>query len=472
MTNLLIIGAGVSGNIIGQEIIKSNNANLVGYIDDDENKHNLKLNGKPIFGSTSILIDIINKYNINKAIISMPSSEGKVIKSILNKLIKKDIQIQIVPGYFNILKQDIEISYPIRDVDIPELLGRPKTEIDVNIISPYISHKRVLITGAGGSIGSELSKLIAGLNPKELIVLGRGENSIHLIYDEVKYYYPNIKISPVIANITNYNRLYDIFKKYKPHVVFHAAAHKHVNFMEVNIKEAFINNVMGSKNLLMLSKEFNVERFVLISTDKAVRPKNIMGITKRICELMMSYYSQNSNTIFCSVRFGNVLGSRGSVLPIFRRQIQRGGPVTVTHKDVVRYFMTIPEASQLVLQAGGMAKANEIFILNMGEPIQIYELAKLLIQLYNSNIKKDVDIKIIGLRPGEKLKEELWTKYEKAKQSEYKDIYVIQSDYVKKDLLETISHIDKNINIIKDIELKSMLIKAVESISKPVCEKL
>lgn len=460
--NILIIGAGISGEIIGRELENSNNINLIGYLDDEQAKEGAVLNNKPIFGPTSLLPEILEEYDIHQVIISIPSAEGKKIKEIIKRILPKDIQIQIVPGFYNILEQDIKIDYPIRDVDVSDLLGRPQAKLNISGISSYLTGKRVLVTGAGGSIGKELTKLIASVKPESLILLGRGENSIFEVLNEIRYHYPELNCYYSITNIIDHKELENVFDKYQPQVVFHAAAHKHVHFMENHVKEAFKNNVLGSLNLMKLSWKYQVERFVLISTDKAVRPKNIMGLTKRITELLMSHYALKSNTVFCAVRFGNVLGSRGSVLPLFRKQIERGGPLTVTHKDVVRYFMTIPEASQLVLQAGAMAKGNEIFILNMGEPIRIYDLAKLLIQLYRPNPNKNVDIKIIGLRPGEKLEEELWTPNEEAQSSENKDIFIVYPGVFNNDITSIVKNIEEKLDLLSEKELRKTLYQIVE----------
>ncbi len=461
--NILIIGAGISGEIIGREIIESEKAVLIGYLDDDAQKKGLQLNNKPIFGNTALLPYIVNDKTINRVIISIPSAEGKTIKEILKKLLSTNVKIQIVPGYYHILEQDMKIDYPIRDIDVSDLLGKPQAKLDIPIIASYLTSKTILVTGAGGSIGSELCRLIASVKPNKMLLLGRGENSIFQIHNEVKQLYPQIETIPVIANICNYHDMEEVFSEHKPHVVFHAAAHKHVNLMEQRVKEAYRNNVMGSKNLMVLAKNHEVERFVLISTDKAVRPKSVMGASKRICELMMSYYANESKTVFCAVRFGNVLGSRGSVLPLFKEQIKKGGPVTVTHKDVVRYFMTIPEASQLVLQAGGMAYGREIFILDMGEPILINELAKLLIQIYHPNPGKDVKIKYTQLRPGEKLVEELWTPSEEARTSKNKDIYMVYPKTIDHNFMRSVDYIYDHINKLKSEAFKKLLFDLIKS---------
>ncbi len=468
LKNIVIVGAGISGEIIGREIINSPDTSLIGYIDDDPRKKENSLNDKPILGEISQLPDILNEYEIHLIILSIPSADGEKIKDILRHLIHRDIQIQIVPGYYDIFEQDTKIDYPIRDIDVSDLLGKETTRLDLSAVTPYLYQKRILITGAGGSIGSELAKLIASTQPECLILLGRGENSIFEVNNELQHLYPDVKKIPVITNITDYSALEDVFLKHRPQVVFHAAAHKHVHLMESHIKEVFKNNVIGSKNLMDLSVKYSVERFIMISSDKAVKPKSLMGLTKRITEMLMSHYAKPSDMVFCAVRFGNVLGSRGSVLPLFKEQIRRGGPVTVTHKDVIRYFMTIPQASQLVLQAAAMAKGNEIFVLNMGEPIKIYELAKLLIQLYRPNPGKDVTIRFTGLRPGEKLEEELWTHTEKANVTQKEDIYMLHPDPPSEDIVQVIEDYNDHLKDLSPESLKAMLFQLVEPISQNV----
>ncbi len=453
--NVLIVGAGISGEIIGREI--QDKVNLLGYLDDNPAKKGKILNGKPIIGDLTLIPEILDQLSIHQIILSIPSADRKIIKNIISKIINTNIQVKIVPGYYHILDQDIKIDYPIRDVDVTDLLGRPQVQLDINSIAHYLNNKVVLVTGAGGSIGSELCKLIASVKPQKLILLGRGENSIFNIYNELKILFPNLETIYSITNITNYHSLEEVFKKYMPQVVFHAAAHKHVVLMENHPKEAFENNVIGSQNVMSLSDKWNIERFIMISTDKAVEPSSVMGATKRISENIMNLYNDISNTTFCAVRFGNVLGSRGSVLPHFKDQILRGGPVTVTHPDVVRYFMTIPEACQLVLQAGSMANGGEIYVLNMGEPVKIYDLAKFMIQLYSPNINKDIEIIFTGLRQGEKLTEELSSSQEDTRTTYFKDIFVIKSQEVNKSYLNHVNNLKIKINSISDEVFKDEL---------------
>ncbi|MDH5681092.1 MAG: polysaccharide biosynthesis protein, partial [Spirochaetota bacterium] len=315
--NILIFGAGISGEIIGREILEGGEDRLVGYVDDDPAKKNKELNGLPILGDSSTLTSIISKHRIHEVILSMPSAKGVAIKKILKKIIHTGVQIQMVPGYYDIFDQDTKIDYPIRDVDVSDFLGRPQVDLNLSQINSYLHGKTVLVTGAGGSIGGELCKLIASCQPGKLVLAGRGENSLFSVMNELKYLYPKAKYSLEIVNITNYSFLEEVFKRHKPNIVIHAAAHKHVNLMENCVKEVFYNNVLGSQNVMKLCRSWNTEKFVLISSDKAVKPSNVMGLTKRIAELIMTYYASTCQTIFSAVRFGNVLGSRGSVLPLF-----------------------------------------------------------------------------------------------------------------------------------------------------------
>ena len=460
--NILIFGAGISGEIIGREILEGGEDRLVGYVDDDPAKKNKELNGLPILGDSSTLTSIISKHRIHEVILSMPSAKGVAIKKILKKIIHTGVQIQMVPGYYDIFDQDTKIDYPIRDVDVSDFLGRPQVDLNLSQINSYLHGKTVLVTGAGGSIGGELCKLIASCQPGKLVLAGRGENSLFSVMNELKYLYPKAKYSLEIVNITNYSFLEEVFKRHKPNIVIHAAAHKHVNLMENCVKEVFYNNVLGSQNVMKLCRSWNTEKFVLISSDKAVKPSNVMGLTKRIAELIMTYYASTCQTIFSAVRFGNVLGSRGSVLPLFKEQIRRGGPVTVTHKDVLRFFMTIPEAAQLVLKAGSTARGGEIFILNMGEPVRIKDLAELLIQLYRPNRKKDIEINYVGLRPGEKLEEELWMPSEEMKYSEMDGIYVVHPENVGSEFMSEVEYLKGTMDDLSDIEFRTRLFGLVE----------
>lgn len=402
----LIIGAGQCGVIIAKEL-KFNNTNLVyayGFIDDDPDKYKQHIIGIPVLGNRHDIPTIVEKYKITEVIIAIPSAKRRTIAEIINICNKTTANIQIIPNISDLIEGKISLK-SMRNVDVEDLLGRDPVVLENEGIENYISGKTVLVTGAGGSIGSELCRQLVQFNPKSLLLLGHGENSIYTIHQELKGQINTLV--PLIADIQDRKRIEGIFAEYRPQVVFHAAAHKHVPLMEDNPSEAIKNNVMGTRNVADSANKYNSDKFVLISSDKAVNPTSIMGATKRIAEMYIQSLARNSKTKYCAVRFGNVLGSRGSVIPLFRSQIAKGGPVTVTHPEMLRYFMTIPEASRLVLQAGGYAKDGEIFVLDMGEPVKIYDLAKHLIRL--SGYEPEVDIKIVfsGMRPGEKLYEEL-----------------------------------------------------------------
>lgn len=404
---VLIVGAGAAGSVVIRELRNHNalNSKPVAIIDDDPAKKNLNINGVPVVGNRNDIVHICKKYNIDEIIIAMPSASRKDIKEIVNECKKTKCKTKILPGVYEIIDGKVNVS-TIREVDISDLLGREEIRLDMEEINRYIRGKRILVTGGGGSIGSELCRQIANYNPKELIIFDIYENTVYDIQNELLRKHKDLQLSVVIGSITDKKALEEVFSTKKIDIVFHAAAHKHVPLMEFSPKEAVKNNVFGTLNVVEAVDKYNVSKFVLISTDKAVNPTNVMGATKRITEMIIQTKNMTSNTDFVAVRFGNVLGSNGSVIPLFKKQIEEGGPVTVTHPEVVRYFMTIPEACQLVLQSGAMAKGGEIFVLDMGEPVKIIDLARDLIKL--SGFEPDVDIKIeiTGLRPGEKLYEE------------------------------------------------------------------
>ncbi len=424
--NAIIIGAGEAGFMTLREIKRhpESNIEIVGFIDDSPEKQEMRVCGKKIFGKRDKIPQIVKEKNIDLIILAIPSAPPGERKRILEICEKLNVYIKIVPSTIEIIKGDVKYEQ-IRDIKIEDLLGREEISLDTNTIAKYIKNKSILITGAGGSIGSEIARQVVRFSPKKVILLGKGENSIFNINMELSNEYSSISIYPVVADIRDKIAIEDVFKKFKPDVVFHSAAHKHVYLMELYPTEAFKNNVIGTLNLAELAVKYNVKRFVLISTDKAVYPKSVMGITKRIAENVVLGFMQtekNKNTKFIVVRFGNVFASRGSVIPIFQQQIERGGPVTVTHPNVVRYFMTIPEAVQLVLQASALGKGGEIFILDMGKPIKISDIAKKMIKLSGYEPGKDIKIKYIGLKPGEKLKEELFEKDEKVEKTKYEKI--------------------------------------------------
>ena len=410
-TKVIIIGAGDAGEIVAREIKKTSSGeyDVVGFVDDKRSKKGKAIHGKPVLGSIAELPELAKKYNITQAIIAIPSATGDQVRHITELCEKANITFKITPGLFEVIERGIAVNQ-LREVQIEDLLGRQVVETDLGSINNFHG-KTVLVTGSGGSIGSELARQMMRLNPQTLILLDNNEFAMYEIDMELKQLslqFQNVKFYSVIADVKNKNRLTDIFATYKPHIVFHAAAYKHVPLMEQNIQEVVYNNVLGTKNVIDLAHEFQAEEFVLISTDKAVYPANAMGASKRLCELLMQIQSSNSKTTFTAVRFGNVLGSKGSVVPLFKKQILEGGPITITHPEMTRYFMTIPEAVRLVIQAGLLAKGGEIFILDMGEPVKILSMAKDMIRLSGLKEGKDIKIEFTGLRPGEKLAEELF----------------------------------------------------------------
>jgi len=404
----LIIGAGDAGAMVIREMHNHEELGMypVAVIDDDDLKLGKKIHNVPVVGTRYRIEEIVIKKGIDIIIIAIPSINKKDRREIIEICNRTGVEVKILPGVYEFIEGNINISH-LRNVEIEDLLGRDPIELDVDQISGYLKNSVVLVTGGGGSIGSELCRQIAAFNPKKLLILDIYENNAYDIQNELLEKYPSMDLTVLIASIREKERIDEIFNEYRPQIVFHAAAHKHVPLMEHNPMEAIKNNVFGTLNLVQAADKYRVKRFVLISTDKAVNPTNVMGASKRLCEMMIQTYNRYSKTEFVAVRFGNVLGSNGSVIPLFKKQIEKGGPVTVTHPDIIRYFMTIPEAVQLVIQAGGMAKGGEIFVLDMGEPVKIDKLARDLIRL--SGFEPDVDIKIVytGLRPGEKLYEEL-----------------------------------------------------------------
>lgn len=408
-TNVLIVGAGQAGLMLAKEIKASTfiDKKLVGFIDDNRNKRGKYLMGMPILGNRYDIADIVGKHSIDEIYVAIPSLDRSQLKEIFNICNETGAKVRSLPGVYQLVNGEVSIS-KLRNVQIEDLLGRDTISVDMSEIGGSITGKTVLVTGGGGSIGSELSRQIASYSPKELIIVDIYENNAYEIQQELKRKYGDkLKLTTLIASVRNTHRMESIFEKYRPDIVFHAAAHKHVPLMEDSPCEAIKNNVFGTYKTAMAAGKYGAKRFVLISTDKAVNPTNIMGASKRLCEMIVQYLDKKYETEYVAVRFGNVLGSNGSVIPLFKKQIEEGGPVTVTHKEIIRYFMTIPEAVSLVLQAGTYAQGGEIFVLDMGEPVKIDTLARNLIRL--SGYEPDVDIKIeyTGLRPGEKLYEEL-----------------------------------------------------------------
>ena len=407
-SRILIVGAGTSGAIILKEIETSQFAHgrVACFVDDDKNKIGKFLNGVPIAGNRYDIPQLVEKYKVDKIYVAAPSAPAKEIKKILEICRETNCQLKILPGIFQLLNGDVSVS-KLREVQIEDLLGRDPIRVNLDEIMGYVSNKVILVTGGGGSIGSELCRQIASHNPKQLIIVDIYENNAYDIQQELRRTYPELDLVVLIGSVRNTHRMNSIFEQYRPQIVYHAAAHKHVPLMEDSPNEAVKNNVFGTYKTAKAASRYGVERFVLISTDKAVNPTNIMGASKRMCEMVIQMLNKESKTDFVAVRFGNVLGSNGSVIPLFKKQIAEGGPVTVTHPDIIRYFMTIPEAVSLVLQAGSYAKGGEIFVLDMGEPVKILDLAKNLIRLSGYVPNEDIMIEFTGLRPGEKLYEEL-----------------------------------------------------------------
>ncbi len=405
----LIIGAGDAGALVVRELQKSSQINLlpIGFLDDDPAKQKHEIYGVSVIGKISDLSFVLDNRQVDEVIIAIPSAPGKILRSVTDVCRLKGIPSRTMPGIYELIGGKVSVSR-LREVDITDLLRREPAMIDDRLVGSSLSGKRVLITGAGGSIGREISRQVARWGPAELVLLGHGENSIFEALLELQEDYGSLSIHPVIADVRDSFRLNSIFQAHSPEVVFHAAAHKHVPLMEYNVEEAITNNVVGTRNVVQVSINTGVERFVLISTDKAVKPINVYGATKRLAEMMVIDAAQRTGRAFTVVRFGNVLGSRGSVVPLFKSQIARGGPVLVTHPDMERYFMTIPEAVHLVLQASAMGQGGEAFILNMGEQVRILELAEDLIRLSGLEPGRDIEIAFTGIRPGEKLSEDLW----------------------------------------------------------------
>ena len=425
MKSIMIIGGGDAGAMVIREFrnhYKLNSKPVI-IIDDDIKKQGQVINGVPVVGGRQSILSAADNYHIDEIIIAIPSASKKEIREIIDISKETKCKLKILPGIYELIDGNVSIKR-IRDVEIADLLGREEIKVDLEEISSYITNKVVMVTGGGGSIGSELCRQIAEFNPKELIILDIYENTAYDIQNELKRKYKDLNLKVVIGSIRDKARVNDIFRAEKPEVVFHAAAHKHVPLMEENPKEAIKNNVFGTLNLVQAADSNNVEKFVMISTDKAVNPTNIMGASKRICEMIVQSIDVISKTDFVAVRFGNVLDSNGSVIPLFKKQIESGGPVTVTHEDIIRYFMTIQEAVQLVIQAGAMAKGGEVFILDMGEPVRIMDLAKDLIRLSGFEPMVDIPIEIVGLRLGEKLYEELLLDEEGISSTKHDKIYI------------------------------------------------
>ena len=431
----LVVGAGQGGSVLIRQMLRSQDMRMqpVLAVDDDKNKQKMTITERvKVQGYVEDIPELVKKFRIKKIIIAIPTLSQKRLNEI-NKICNiEGVELFKMPNIEDVLSGELEVNN-LKKVEVEDLLGRDPVELDMALISRELTNKTILVTGAGGSIGSEICRQVSKFDPQKIILLGHGENSIYSIHQELSKTYRNrIEFVPVIADVQNKTRILEVMNEFKPYAVYHAAAHKHVPLMEYNPYEAIRNNILGTKNTAESAKEVEVSKFVMISTDKAVNPPNVMGATKRIAEMVIqSLNEENSNTSFVAVRFGNVLGSRGSVIPLFKNQIEAGGPVTVTHPEMTRYFMTIPEASRLVLQAGALAEGGEVFVLDMGKPVKIIDLAKNLIRLSGKK-EEDIGIEFSGIRPGEKLYEELLNENEIHPQQVYEKIYRGKVDFCTK----------------------------------------
>ncbi|NRG44059.1 nucleoside-diphosphate sugar epimerase/dehydratase [Bacillus sp. CRN 9] len=467
----LIIGAGSAGVMVARQLLKSNDDHLipVAFIDDDKLKHHFDILGLPVVGGVDVLEKVVERMGINHIIIAIPSLNKTILNKIFKECAKTTAKTQILPRLEDIITGKVSVNQ-FRDVQVEDLLGRKPIQLDIECISEYITNQTVLVSGAGGSIGSEICRQISQFKPKRLVLLGHGENSIYSIHMELEanFQYREIEFITEIADIQDEKKMLAVISAHKPSVVYHAAAHKHVPLMEKNPEEAVKNNIIGTKNIAEAAHWEGVDAFVMVSTDKAVNPTSVMGATKRLAEMVVQHMDTISQTRFVAVRFGNVLGSRGSVIPLFKKQIENGGPVTVTHPDMIRYFMTIPEASRLVIQAGALAKGGEIFVLDMGEPVKVVDLAKNLIKLSGYHID-DIGIEFTGIRPGEKLFEELLKADEVYEQQVYPNIYIGKSSHIFLDEINEILALFESVekDVLRDI-LLNLANKKAEGNPQPV----
>jgi len=462
--NVLVVGAGDAGELLIREYQKHPELgkNIIGVIDDEKSKHGLEIHGIKVLGDRNIIPGVIEEYHVKEVVISIPSAKGEEIKEIYNLSKKEGVKVKTVPSIPEIVDGRFNINQ-IREIKVEDLLKRDQIELIEDDISSYLTDKTIFITGGAGSIGSELSRQSAKFSPKHLIIFDINENDSYFLKRELNEKFPEIKVSIEIGSVRDKEKLINSISQFKPDVMFHAAAHKHVPLMENNPEEAVKNNIFGTKNVVKAANEYNVDRFILISTDKAVNPTNVMGATKKVAEMIVQTYSEENNTKFMAVRFGNVLGSKGSVIPIFKKQIKNGGPITVTHPEVKRYFMTIPEAAQLVIQSGAIGKGGEVFILDMGKPVKIIELARDLIKLSGYKEGVDIDIEITGLRPGEKMYEEILLDTEEDISTEHEKIYISNLNCLKEN--EFIENINKLENIADKTDKKN-IIKELKKIVK------
>jgi FlaA1/EpsC-like NDP-sugar epimerase len=437
LKRVLIVGAGDAGALVLREMQKNPQLNLspVCFIDDDPTKQKQRIHDVPVEGTLEDLGRVVDLWYIQEVIIAIPSAPGEVVRQVIDICRQKDVPFRTMPGIYELIGGKINVGR-LREVEITDLLRRAPVQIDTSLIGSNLSGKRIMITGAGGSIGSELCRQISRWGPESLILLGHGENTIFETLLDLEESYPALPLHPIVADIRNLDRLNNVIAKFQPQLIFHAAAHKHVPLMEVNIEEAVTNNVIGTHNIVEAALNFDLDRLVLISTDKAIRPSSVMGATKRMAEMLVLDAAHRSGKEFSVVRFGNVLGSRGSVVPLFKRQIESGGPVTVTHPEMERYFMTIPEAVHLVLQAAAMGHGGEVFVLRMGDQVNILQLAEDLIRLSGLEPGQDIEIVFSGVRAGEKLSEELWDQWAQFEPTEHAEIVrLIDEDLLNSDTL-------------------------------------
>jgi len=473
---VLIVGAGQAAALIIKEIRNHPELmmDIIGLVDDSDFKQHSRISGHKVLGRVCEIPEFVRDYEVDEILLAIPSASHEKRREILGIAKTTAARLKTLPGVYEMVEKGLNIQ-SIRDVEISDLLGRKEISLNNEKISEYIENKIVLVTGGGGSIGSELCRQIAKLKPKQLIILDIYENNAYAIENELKRNHPELNLLTLIASVRDRKKIDRVFNTYHPQTVFHAAAHKHVPLMETSPEEAIKNNVFGTLNVASSAKQFKTEKFILISTDKAVNPTNIMGASKRLCEMIVQTMDAHTdNTDYVAVRFGNVLGSNGSVIPLFKEQIKNGGPITLTHKDIVRYFMTIPEAVQLVLQAGSYAQGGEIFVLDMGDPVRIYDLAENLIRLSGFEPHKDIEIKITGLRPGEKLYEELLMAEEGLESTPNELIFVGRPNgFDKSSLKKTLEELEKDIHDerISCNELKEIMEKIVPTYIPDISKK-
>ncbi|WP_431810297.1 polysaccharide biosynthesis protein [Lysinibacillus capsici] len=460
LKRVLIVGAGQGGTMLAKNLLNAQNPDRlpVVFVDDDVSKQQLKVMNITVAGTTKDITKLVAKNGIDEIIIAIPSLGRIGIKSIYKDCSETKLPVKIMPSIEDVMTGKVAVN-EMKEVQIEDLLGRDEVKLDMIAISKKLTDKVILVTGAGGSIGSEICRQVMNFQPKKLILLGHGENSIYTIHMELQQRSVGTELIPIIADIKDRSRIFEVVKYYHPDVIYHAAAHKHVPLMEYNPREAVKNNIFGTKNIAEAAHKYHVGNFVMISTDKAVNPPNVMGATKRVAEMIVQNLAKNSTTKFAAVRFGNVLGSRGSVIPLFKKQIIAGGPVTVTHPDMTRYFMTIPEASRLVLQAGTLGGNGEIFVLDMGEPVKIIDLARNLIQL-SGYTEDEIKIEFTGLRPGEKMFEELLSPDEIQIEHVYPKIHIGKSNTVDASVLEKLY---QKFEIEDEVLLKTVLLQVANS---------